>query len=104
MTQGRFLPCNIFEQAKIEETWEGKIAGDKWRSSLHMRIMSNEQLVTMVLEGIEKIDECERNPELESYLTVVFTYFHAGFPGELYEDFHVYETIYPGTILRFYQG
>jgi hypothetical protein len=53
MTQGRFVPCNIFEQAKIEKTWEGKMAGDKWRSSLRMRIMSDEQLVTMFLEGIE---------------------------------------------------
>jgi hypothetical protein len=26
MTQGRFMPCNIFEQARI---WEGKITGDK---------------------------------------------------------------------------
>jgi hypothetical protein len=75
MTQRRFVPCNIFAQAKIEKTWEGKMAGDKWRSSLRMRIMSDEQLVTMVLEGIDKIDEYERNPELESYLTVVFTYF-----------------------------
>jgi hypothetical protein len=30
---------------------------------------------------------------LVSYLTVVFTYFHAGFPGELYKDF-MYTRLY----------
>jgi hypothetical protein len=68
LTQGRFVPCNIFEQAKIAKTWKGRIEGDKWRHSSRMQIMNKEQLEIMVLDGIEKIDEYKKNPELESFL------------------------------------
>jgi hypothetical protein len=63
------------------------MASDKWRFSSRQMIMGGDQLNKMGLEGIEKIDEHKKIPELESFLTVVFTYWHVGFPGELYKDF-----------------